>query len=219
MEELPHFDVSPVKKNPRGKVRTIVSSPNKKKLRLSVTDKIEDFDKNAIRQKIHNFWLRREIPTLSKMLIAINDDPTLPNLKRTSSQSILKDLNFSYTKICRNSALTERAGLICWRQKYIEDIRYHRSRGRPIYYLDETWVNAGETISKSWIDNTITSHRDAFVKGLTTGQKTPSGKGKRLIVVHIGSTEGFVVGGLLVFKSKKNSGDYHEEMNGDTFFT
>lgn len=81
--------------------------------------------------------------------------------------------------------MIERVDLICWRQKYIEDIRYHRSSGRQIYYLDETWVNAGETILKSWIDNTITSHRDAFVKGLTTGQKTPYDKGKRLFVVHI----------------------------------
>ena len=85
-----------------------VSSPNKKKVRLTITDKIDDFDKNAIRQKIHGFWVRREIPTLRKILAEINDDNSLPNLKRTSLQIILKDLNFSYSKINRNSALTER---------------------------------------------------------------------------------------------------------------
>lgn len=35
--------------------------------------------------------------------------------------------------------------------------------------------------------------------------------------MHIGSEEGFVDGGLLVFESKKGSTDYHEEMNGDVF--
>lgn len=68
-----------------------VSSPNKKKIRLSILQKVDDFDKNAIRQKIHGFWLKREVPTLAKMLLAINEDPTLPNIKRTSFQKILKD--------------------------------------------------------------------------------------------------------------------------------
>lgn len=61
------------------------------------------------------------------------------------------------------------------------------------------------------------SHTDAFLKGLTTRPKNPSGKGKRLIVVHIGSADGFVDGGLLCFESKKNTADCHDEMNGDTF--
>jgi len=72
--------------------------------------------------------------------------------------------------------------------------------------------------ARTWMDTTLKSSRDAFLKGLTTGQKEPSGKGKRLIVLHIGSTEGFVPGGLLCFESKTNSTDYHDEMNGDTFY-
>jgi len=100
----------------------------------------------------------------------------------------------------------------------LESIKEYRQLGRPIYYLDETWVNAGETTSKTWVDKTVNSPRDAFLRGLTTGQKEPSGKGKRLIVVHIGSSDGFVVGGLLCFESKKNTDDYHDEMNGDTFY-
>ena len=42
------------------------------------------------------------------------------------------------------------------------------------------------------------------------------GKGKRLIVTHIGSETGFVDGGLLIFESKK-TGEYHEDMNGEVF--
>ncbi|KAF2889907.1 hypothetical protein ILUMI_16266 [Ignelater luminosus] len=43
-----------------------------------------------------------------------------------------------------------------------------------------------------------------------------TGKGKRLIICHIGSEDGFVPDALWVFESKK-SGDYHEEMVGESF--
>ena len=36
------------------------------------------------------------------------------------------------------------------------------------------------------------------------------------MILHIGSEDGFVEGGLLIFESKKQ-GDYHEEMNSEVF--
>lgn len=78
-------------------------------------------------------------------------------------------------------------------------------------------MNAGDYSTRIWFDKTVKSNRDAFLKGLTTGSKNPTGKGKRLIVVHIGSSEGFVDDGFLCFESKKNT-DYHDDMNGKTFF-
>ncbi|KMQ85527.1 hypothetical protein RF55_15865 [Lasius niger] len=67
------------------------------------------------------------------------------------------------------------------------------------------------------MDETIKSKKDAFLRGLTTGPANPRGKGKRLIVLHIGSAAGFVPDGLLCFESKTDTGDYHDEMNGNTF--
>jgi len=83
-----------------------------------------------------------------------------------------------------------------------------------VYYLDETWVNADDGCPnyEKRGDTTITSHREAFPKGLSTGKVKP------LVVLHIGSEDGFVDNGLLCFESKKNSGDHHDGiMNGDTF--
>jgi hypothetical protein len=177
-----------------------------------VTDKIDEFNQNAIRQKVHQFWHNREIPTLNKMLTVINEDDSLPHFSKMSLYRVLKHLNFEYVRKSRNSALIERNDIVCWRRRYLESIKHYRQLGRPIYYLDETWVNAGETTTRTWVDNTVQSTRDAFIRGLTTGQKAPSGKGKRLIVVHIGSSDGFVAGGLLCFESKKNTQDYHDEM-------
>jgi hypothetical protein len=87
--------------------------------------------------------LRREIPTLNKIVQTINNDPDLPNIPCTSLRGILKELNFKYTKRSRNSALRERGYLVVWRQNYIEDIWRYRSEDRTIYFLGETWVNAG----------------------------------------------------------------------------
>jgi len=53
---------------------------------------------------------------------------------------------------------------VVWRPKYIIDIRNYRNEGRTIYFLDETWVNAGKNCSKVWLDKTILSHRDTFFK-------------------------------------------------------
>ncbi|XP_074039431.1 uncharacterized protein [Leptinotarsa decemlineata] len=82
--------------------------------------------------------------------------------------------------------------------------------------MDETWINAGHTTPKVWVDETVTSSRRAFLDGLSTGLTNPSGKRKRLIICHIGNENGFVAEGLWCFESKK-TGDYQEEMNGESF--
>ena len=69
-----------------------------------------------------------------------------------------------------------------------------------VYYLDETWLNAGHTRTHVWKDETVKSSRQAFLSGLSAGLKNPSGKGKRLIITHIGSETGFVDGGLWIFE-------------------
>jgi len=194
-----------------------VTSPCKNRTKASFKEKFDDMQMNAVRLHVHSFWLNKTIPTLDKILTAVNNDETLPEISRTNLYRMLKFMDFVYTKRSRNSALLEKDEIILWRRRYLADIRKYREEGRHIYYLDETWVNAGDCTSKTWIDKTIKSPRDAFLRGLTTGSQNPSGKGKRLIVLHIGSEEGFVPGGLLCFESKKTT-DYHEEMNGDVFY-
>lgn len=62
------------------------------------------------------------------------------------------------------------------------------------------------------------SSHDAFLQGHTSGSPNPSGKGKRIIILHIGSEDGFVPDGLLCFESKNTITDYSEEMNENTFY-
>ncbi|XP_044760399.1 uncharacterized protein LOC123317852 [Coccinella septempunctata] len=125
-------------------------------------------------------------------------------------------MQFAFKKRGRDSLLIDREEIIVWRRDYLRKIRKYREQGRTIYYLDETWINAGHTKNIIWVDESIKSCRQARREGLSTGLKNPSGKGRRLIICHIGGQNGFVENGLWFFESNK-SGDYHEEMNGESF--
>lgn len=47
----------------------------------------------------------------------------------------------------RQSLLKEKDEIVNWRHRYLRDIRRIREDGKKIYYLDETWVNAGHTVN------------------------------------------------------------------------
>lgn len=120
-----------------------VQSPSTTKKRLTFSEKVDEFDKQAIRKKVHGFYLKSELPTLKKVLQAVNDDEELPNFKRSTFQKILKHLKFKYIKRQRNNALIDRDDIILWRMFYLRKIKKYRTENRPIFYMDETWVNAG----------------------------------------------------------------------------
>ncbi|XP_049771004.1 uncharacterized protein LOC126133111 [Schistocerca cancellata] len=193
-----------------------LKSPKKGKLRQKLSESVDDFDRNVILRKVHEFFFRNELPTIDKVLTVVNENADLGNFRRTTFYKLLREMNFKYVWRGRDSMLIDRDDIILWRRRYLRTIKRLRDEGRPIYYLDETWVNAGHTRSYVWVDDTINSSKQAFLSGLSTGSKGPSGRGKRLIIAHIGSKAGFVEGCLWTFESKK-SGDYHEEMCAETF--
>ncbi len=83
----------------------------------------------------------------------------------------------------------------------------HSENPRPEIYLNETWVNQNISVEQCWTN-----------KEGTIGPQTKTGRVGRFIILHAGSTEGFVPGGLLMFKSKYgNKRDYHNSMNSQTF--
>ncbi|RVE52537.1 hypothetical protein evm_002931 [Chilo suppressalis] len=180
-------------------------------------DKIDDFDFSAIRRKVHQFFYEKDPTTIAKVHQVVNNDPDLPNMSKSTMQAVLKHLKFKYGSRKRRSCLTDRQDLILWRRLYLTTIKKYRRQGKIIYYQDETWINEGHITDKVWVDTTIESSKQAFSKGVTIGLKSPTGKGRRLIISHIGSDKGFVEAGLLIFESKKNSMDYQEEMNSECF--
>lgn len=103
-----------------------VTFPNSKRCKKSLFDKIDDLDRNGLRQKINSIWLRRELPTIDKILTAVNDDPLLPNFKRTTLYKTIKKLDFVFIKRKRFSVLTDRDDLIVWHRSYLYNIRKYR---------------------------------------------------------------------------------------------
>lgn len=99
-----------------------VLSPNKKCSQNSLFDQIDDLDRNALRQKVHSFWLKKELPTIDKILEA--------DFKRTTMYKIIKKVDFVFTKRKRCSVLTEREDLLLWRLNYLYDIRKYREEDR-----------------------------------------------------------------------------------------
>jgi len=181
-------------------------SPPKKKNRTTVNDTIDDFIKNAIRQKIHTFWFKRQIPSFHKILKAIKCDTDLPNISQTSLKRSLKELNVEYFNTKNQKlGLIEGEEIVLWRRKYISDLRRYRSEGRTIYYLDEMSVYVDDC-SNDWMDSKVKSQTNSFLL------ENPTAEEKFVIVVHIASIEGFVEGGLFCFKSKKN------DINDETFY-
>ncbi len=114
---------------------------------------------------------------------------------------LLHSMGFIYSKHNAMIFIHEQAVVIEQRHDYLRTVRHLRAEGRPIVYTDETWVNAHHSHDHIWVDEDGNG-----------GWKRPSGKGKRLIVVHAGSKNGWVPNAELVFRSKTHSADYHDEM-------
>ena len=89
-------------------------------------------------------------------------------------------------------------------------------------YLDETWLNEGYSRERSWEDSVSLQNPFAAKKsGLTAGTIfKPHNQGRRLMIVHAGSEEGFLPLdlGKCVYEGKVNiDGDYHKNMNFSVF--
>ena len=100
----------------------------------------------------------------------------------------------------------EQTNILEQRHTYLQTIHKLRQDNTTLIYTDKTWVNAHHNNEYIWIDSDGTG-----------GWKVPSGKGLRLIILHAGGENGWVDGADLVFGSKMNTGDYHDEMNSEHF--
>jgi hypothetical protein len=67
-----------------------------------------------------------------------------------------------------------------WRCAYQQQIRKFRETGKPILYLDETWVDANLTFRKCWLNKEVV--------GITTNVNSSN----RLIIVHLGGSGGLL---------------------------
>lgn len=91
------------------------------------------------------------------------------------------------------------------RLRYLRAINDYRKQNRPIIYTDELYIHASHTKPLSWSD------------GSDRNLSTPISKGQRACIVHAGYEKGFINNALLIFKSGKKTGDYHDDMNYENY--
>lgn len=190
------------------KVTKTIKSPVRKRVRLSTIDKLDILDICAIRDKVHSLYLNNDYPTLDKIMTLCEADEDISNFKRTTLHKILPEIGFHFNKRHSRSILVEREDIILWRRKYLRQMKKYREENKTIYFLDETWVSSGHVkINKN--------NNHTLQKSLSTGLRAPTGKGKGLIILHIGSNKGFVKDGLLVLES--NSAKDYNEIDAECF--
>ncbi|CAB3239878.1 unnamed protein product [Arctia plantaginis] len=197
------------------KVTKTLKSPVKKRVRPSTVDKLDELDKCAIRAKVHSLYLNNDYPTLDKIMTLCEADEDISTFKRTTLHKILPEIGFDFNKRNNRSLLVEREDIVLWRRKYLRQITKYRKENKTIYFLDETWVNTGHVKTKAGTDSNTDNSRHTSQKSLSTRARAPTGKGKSLIILHIGSDKGFVQDGLLVLESKSTKDN--EEMDGERF--
>lgn len=181
-----------------------LSTPKKKKHnRARPVTNPDDFDMAAIRNHIYGYYFRGELPTCTKLLASLKSADLFKG-GFTSLRQVIKKCGFRYGKCDKRKVIMERKDIGLMRCDFLRQIKNIENWDKVVY-LDETWLNANHSVSKTWTDDTE--------KSCT---KAPEGKGQRLIICHAGTAKGFVPNCLWAFKSVKTT-DYHEEMNFENF--
>ena len=167
---------------------------------------LDDFDVDAIRRLVHDFYREKKYPTLDSLLLAVKEKGLFGG-ERATLWRILRKMGFKHKKVNDKRYIYEQPSIIYRRHAYLRCMRVNRREGRPVVYLDETWANARDGKEKMWVED------DPRASGGTKGGiRKPSGKWSRLIVLHAGGESGWVDGAALVIQNKKATGDYHDEM-------
>ena len=104
----------------------ITSSP-KRATPPSIIDKMDQFDKEAIRKEIIAFYDRGELPTLDNVLLKVKEAPVNFSGGRTTFWKVIRTLRFRFKKCSSGrKILMERQDIVVARNKYLK-----RNRKEP----------------------------------------------------------------------------------------
>jgi transposase len=182
------------------------STPGKHRKKSRPITDLDDFDKGVLRRLVYDFHVtKKRLPT-AELLRAAMQEATDFRGGVTSMKKILKQIGFQWKKTENNrKLLVERLDIREKRISYLTQIKRYREEGRPVVYMDESYVLSSHVAGKIWADTSG--------KGL----HAPVSKGDRLIIIHAGGEKGFVPNALTMWKAGQSSGDYHHQMNKNNF--
>ncbi|CAH1987669.1 unnamed protein product [Acanthoscelides obtectus] len=128
---------------------------------------------------------------------------------RHSLHCIVKLCGFQYKKLDKRMVIMESSRIVELRQEFLHKVKIYREQKRNLIYLDETWYDTHDVVQYGWVDDSNKCILNA-----------PCNRGKRIIILHAGSENGFIPNALLLSaKNIKEScvTDYHEDMTSDLF--
>ncbi|KAG0419475.1 hypothetical protein HPB47_004091 [Ixodes persulcatus] len=119
-----------------------------------------------------------DIPTAAELTRHFELDDELPSVSVATVHRMLKKLGLKYKKRSRNARLIEATHIVQWRCKYLRRMSELRRHKKNIFYINETWVNAGHTVGQVWVDTGVASGREAKRSGSPQDCRTPSPREK-----------------------------------------
>ena len=63
---------------------------------------------------------------------------------------MLQKTNFKWRKWSKRKIRIESPDIVTWRSRFQTTIKRLRNEGKPVFYLDETWVDSNLTFRKCW---------------------------------------------------------------------
>lgn len=210
-EQNPLQKTSELTKVPFSTVWKIIYGPTREKKIRSDAGRsrcLDNFEISVIRNKVYEMYKENIMPSVRILHHRLQTDNCEIECSVSSLHRVLRKIGFVYKKIDKRSVLLESKRMCELRHQFLVKIKQYRLENRPIVYLDETWYDSHDTVSKSWVDNS----KNCVVK-------FPVSRGKRIIILHAGGDKGWVNDTLLLSAKnvKDSSLDYHDNMSSQIF--
>jgi len=174
---------------------------------------ISDSHIEAVRTYIRNANIEGQYITLADIQAFLKEECGDDSFHKATLARALKRWGFEFGKGIRSQHLKEKDHVVAARRRYLREKRGNRADAgdaiavrRPEVYLDESYVNKNHSNDFTWY----------YGEDGPWVQK-PTGKGERLIILNAITSNGWVPGAKLVFKSSRKTGDYHGQMNWELF--
>jgi hypothetical protein len=131
----------------------------------ALAETLDEPGKDHLRDTVYSFYKNKQVPTLTEIIDKLQTEEFYYNMNKDT-------LN-------KTTAIKESPRLLAWRTEYISKIRKYREKGRNVVYLDKTWFDNHDVLSKGWMDNSGKCYLD-----------TPVSRGKRIIIFQAGGSAG-----------------------------
>ncbi|XP_064105112.1 uncharacterized protein LOC135214712 [Macrobrachium nipponense] len=161
--------------------------PGKRRNGTKTVNNIDDIDKCLLRRTILDFYVQREMPTLDQIL-EVYKQKTGYSGCRESLRNVMLEIGFRGVLINKKKCMIERCETVSLRTKFLRQMQTFRNQEfRSVIYLGETEIRP----------------------------KPPNGS-SRLVILHAGSSNGFVPNAELIIHAQ-NEDDYQRQMNAAVF--